>query len=82
MLQKPNIEDKSQDEGSVVIKITVDKNGNVTYAENILKKSTTTNAGLIKKATDAAYKIKFSKDTKGYIQQTGTITFKFKLRGG
>lgn len=68
-----------QEEGIVVIEITVDKYGKVTAAEPILKGSTTQNPQLQKFAKEAALKAKFNEALSGSAFQKGTITYTFKL---
>jgi protein TonB len=69
----------AQEEGRVVVKITVDKDGNVIDAEAVAKGSTTTNALLWAKAREAARKAKFDKNPDGSLDQTGTYVFDFTL---
>ncbi|MFI5218713.1 MAG: hypothetical protein ACHQNT_04420 [Bacteroidia bacterium] len=73
-LSRPN--DNSQETGKVVVDITVDKYGNVTYANPGGRGSTTTSANLYRKAKEAAYKAKFSANPE-VEEQRGTITFVF-----
>ena len=66
------------EEGDVVITVTVDQNGNVTRATPGGRGSTTTNQALVNAALEAAKKAKFNKDEKSAVQQQGTITYRFK----
>lgn len=73
-LSKPY--DNSQETGKVVVDITVDKYGVVTYANPGARGSTTTSTGLYRKAKEAALKAKFSANPE-VEEQRGTITFVF-----
>jgi len=64
--------------GKVVLNIKVDKDGNV-IAVSLGQGSTTINKNLIKEAKIAAWHAKFSADPNS-IEQTGTISYTFKLR--
>jgi TonB family protein len=68
--------DNSQETGKVVVDITVDKYGTVTYANPGARGSTTTSANLYRKAKEAAFKAKFSPNPE-VEEQRGTITFVF-----
>ena len=76
----PRITDQSQEQGKVVIDITVDKEGNVLSANGPGRGSTTTSSNLVRKAKEAAMKSKFSQSPQGVEEQRGTITFVFILR--
>ncbi len=76
----PKITDQSQEQGKVVVDITVDKNGNVVTASAPGRGSTTTSTNLVRKAKEAAMKTKFSPSPQGVEEQRGTITFAFILR--
>jgi TonB family protein len=76
----PKINDQSQEQGKVVIDITVDKNGEVLTASGPGRGSTTTSTNLVRKAKEAALKTKFSPSPQGVEEQRGTITFVFILR--
>ncbi len=75
---KPNF--PGREEGTVVVKITVDKNGNVTQAEPGQKGTTTLNADLYDAAKRAALQAKFNVDNDAPAYQTGTITYKFIIQ--
>ncbi|MDR1719667.1 MAG: TonB family protein [Dysgonamonadaceae bacterium] len=66
-----------QDEGKIVVNITVDPKGNVILAE-IGKGTNIDNASLRKSALEAARKTKFNAIS-GSNNQSGTITYKYKL---
>lgn len=69
--------DTSQETGKVVVDVTVDKYGKVTYANPGARGSTTTSSNLYRKAKEAALKAKFSVNPEAEEQQRGTITFIF-----
>jgi TonB family protein len=75
-LPKPNY--PGEDEGIVVVKITVDKNGNVTAAEPGARGTTIMNQKFWQEAKQAATKAKFNTDDNAPAQQ-GTITYRFVL---
>ncbi len=68
-----------QEEGVVVVQVTVDKYGKVVSAEYQLKGSTTQNSTLKKAAIEAAKKAKFNSDPNASAFQKGTITYHFVL---
>lgn len=67
-----------QDEGLVVVTITVNPAGQV-ISTSINKRTNTVNAALQKAAEDAARKARFN-SVDGVNNQTGTITYYFKLK--
>ena len=69
-----------QDQGVVVVTITVDKDGNVTRAVAGARGSTTLNRILLDAAERAARQAKFTRNPNA-IEQTGTLTYIFKLQG-
>jgi colicin import membrane protein len=70
----------SNESGTVVVRVNVDRNGNVTSASYQAKGSTTTNQTLIKAAISAARKAKFNNDANADAFQVGTITYSFRLQ--
>jgi len=68
------------EEGTVVVSITVDKDGNVIKATPGARGSTTLNKTLLDAAERAARQAKFTRNPNA-IEQTGTITYIFKLQG-
>ena len=68
-----------QEEGVVVVEITVDKNGVVTDAQPILRGTTTQNSYLWRVAKEAALKAKFNRSASASAYQKGTITYHFVL---
>ena len=67
-----------QEEGRVVVTITVNPAGQVVHT-SINKRTNTANAALRKAAEDAAKKARFN-TVSGVNNQTGTITYYFKLK--
>ena len=67
-----------QEEGRVVVTITVNPAGQVIHT-SIHKRTNTANAALRKAAEDAARKARFN-SVSGVNNQTGTITYYFKLK--
>jgi len=78
LTQKPTISDQSQTEGKVVVTVTVNSRGEVISAKAGARGTTLSNATIQKKCEDAALKARFSPSDKE--EQTGTITFIFKLQ--
>ena len=68
-----------QEEGIVVVKIKVDRNGYVVGAEYSLKGSNTQDSRLINAAIKAAKRAKFNKDPNASAFVYGTITYHFVL---
>ncbi|GAB4250104.1 MAG: hypothetical protein Kow0079_03170 [Vicingaceae bacterium] len=79
LLSTPKINDNSQEEGKVVVDITVDKNGKVVKAIPGARGSTTTSPILYKKAKEAALKAKFNAKPNAPEEQKGQMTFIFIL---
>jgi TonB family protein len=75
----PKPEYNIQEDGIVVVEITVDRNGNVVSAEPILKGTTTQNSYLWRVARQAALKAKFNSKGDAPAYQKGTITYHFNL---
>jgi len=69
----------TQEDGSVVVDIVVNKNGTVIKAIPGARGSTTTNPILFKKAKEAALKAKFDTNLNAATEQKGQITFVFIL---
>lgn len=78
-LSLPKIEDNSQEQGTVVVDIVVDKNGKVIKATPGSRGSTTTSPILYKKAVEAALRTKFNAKPDLVSDQKGTMTFVFLL---
>ena len=69
-----------QKEGTVVVAITVDRNGRVTDATPGMKGSTTLDGDLLRLAKEAALKTTFESKNDAPVIQKGTITYIFRLR--
>ncbi len=78
-LLTPREQPDCQEEGIVVVRITVDKNGKVISAVAGIKGSTNTAACLLKPAREAALRTTWNADEKAPANQTGTIIYKFTL---
>ncbi|WP_439133066.1 energy transducer TonB, partial [Polaribacter sp.] len=78
-LLKPKEQPNCQEEGIVVVRITVDRNGKVINAIPGVKGSTNTAACLLKPAKEAALKTTWNADNKAPSNQVGTIIYKFSL---
>jgi protein TonB len=72
-------ENPTQEDGTVVVDIWVNKSGKVVRAKTGARGSSTTNPILQKKAEEAAYKARFKKDEDAPFEQKGTMTFVFIL---
>jgi TonB family protein len=77
----PVPEFNTQKEGTVVVRIRVDRSGNVTSAEPGVKGSTTLDKELLAAAKRAALLSRFNNKQDAAIIQEGTITYVFRLRG-
>ena len=78
--QLPIVEDNSKSTGKVVVRITVNKNGEVIKAVPGHLGSTTTETALLQKAKEGALRTKFSARSDGPDEQYGTMTFVFKFK--
>lgn len=78
VLFEPQIDDNSQFTGIVVVKVCVNRDGNVIEANYTQMGSTTTNKSLVDLATDAAKKYKFTPSD--IDTQCGNITIEFKVK--
>jgi flagellar biosynthesis GTPase FlhF len=67
------------DAGLVVVKVTVDKFGNVTVAEPGIRGTTIMNQKFWEEAKQAALKAKFNADNNAPAYQQGTISYRFVL---
>jgi TonB family protein len=76
-LQRPAYD--IQEEGSIVLEITVDPQGNVIQAEVRLRGTNIENANMRKSAMEAAKKTKFNA-INGTQNQIGTITYRYTLK--
>lgn len=78
MVEAPSLKDKSNIQGKVTIKITVDQNGQVISA-SLGRPTTISDNTLINKAIAAAKQAKFDKNREAAEEQFGTMTFIFKV---
>ena len=69
-----------QEDGRVVVEISVDRSGKVTQAKPGVKGSTTLNEYLLKVAKDAAMQASFEPKPDAPLFQKGTITYNFILK--
>lgn len=79
MINRPRIDDQSQEQGKVVVDIIVDQKGNVVRAVPGARGSNTASAILYEKAKKAALETKFSANPDAAIEQKGQMTFIFIL---
>jgi hypothetical protein len=78
VLFEPKISDNSQKTGTVVVRVCVDRNGDVVSADYTQKGSTTADSELRQIAISSSKKFRFSKSS--VDKQCGTITIDFKVR--
>lgn len=78
-LTLPKPEYPGNEEGLVVVQVTVNKAGSVTKAEPGVKGSNTTDPGLVAAAKKAALHAKFNVSENAPEFQIGTITYRFLL---
>lgn len=76
----PSPNNSTNKEGKVVVKIWVDREGNVTQVSAPEKGSTLTDGGIVEQAKKAARNAKFSSKPDAPEVQTGTITYVFQNR--
>lgn len=74
MVQNPKVSIGTEDKGTVVVKIIIDRYGNILSAEPGQSGSTTSNKYLYTKAQTAAKTAKFDENLKGPLKTEGTIT--------
>jgi len=77
LLPKPDF--IGNEDGKVVVSVTVDKSGRVTKAVPGVKGSNTANPSLLAAAKKAALEARFNVDGNASSFQTGTITYRFVL---
>ncbi|NBC82925.1 MAG: TonB family protein [Bacteroidetes bacterium] len=78
-LALPTPEYNLQEEGIVVVEVTVNRNGEVINAVPGVKGSTTLDSYLLEMAKKAALKARFTSKSEGSVYQKGTITYHFIL---
>ncbi len=79
-ISKPRPDYNCNEEGTVVVQITVDKNGTVTDAKPGARGTTNTASCLSSQAKVAAMNTKWNSSADGTEKQVGTITYIFKIR--
>jgi outer membrane biosynthesis protein TonB len=79
-LSKPKEKPNCEEVGTVVVRITVDKNGKVISAVPGVKGSTNTALCLLEPAKESAFKTKWSPNLKGTGNQVGTIIYNYSLQ--
>lgn len=80
MIGEPKLSEKPTEEGKVVLRIYVDKNGKVTKVVPLVEEGNTTSSYLFKLAEKAALTAKFNVAPDAPASQSGKLTFNFKLR--
>ena len=78
-LLKPKEQPDCEEEGTVVVRIQVDKNGKVVHAMAGIKGTTNSAPCLLKPAKQAALRTQWNADSKAPTKQVGTIIYKFTL---
>jgi colicin import membrane protein len=76
----PEPQYKYQEEGKVVVEVSVDRSGKVIQARPGMAGSTTLDDYLINVAKEAALKARFEAKSDAPVVQKGTITYNFKLK--
>lgn len=79
-LSLPKPEYNVQEDGKVVVKIRVNRDGIVTYAEAGAQGTSTLNKELLEAARKAALKARFNRSADSPFTQQGTITYHFVLQ--
>ncbi len=79
IMSKPSITDRSQETGTVVVEITVDKFGKIIKANPGARGTTTSSSHLWNIAKQAAYTASFNASPEAAEEQKGTITFVFSM---
>ena len=78
-ISQPQPEIGCEEEGRVVVKVYVDRNGNVVSAKPGASGSTTTSSCLFDRARKAALRTKWAADPNALETQVGTIIYRFQL---
>lgn len=78
-LAMPKPPQSNRRQGKIIVKIWVDRQGNVTQVEAPEKGSTITDQGMVAEAKQAARKAKFTASDSAPEIQTGTITYVYTL---
>ncbi len=78
-LNKPKPTYDCNEEGKVVVSISVDQSGRVIAADPGIKETTNSAPCLLNRAKEAALKTKFNADSKAPLKQMGAIIYNFSL---
>lgn len=79
LLNMPDIDEKTQENADVFIKIKVDKYGKVLEARNDVARSTTTNLSLINKSIENAKKSTFARTDSGAMITEAVLEYRYRL---
>jgi hypothetical protein len=79
IIYKPQPEYNCNEEGTVVVEIVVDKNGNVLEAKTGLKGTTNNSKCLLDACKEAALKTKWEADENAPEKQVGNISYNFSM---
>lgn len=80
MIGEPKLSESPKEEGTVVLDIYVDKSGKVTRTKRNISASTTSSNYLFQLAEKAALTATFTVKNDAPVEQTGQMTFRFKLK--
>lgn len=79
LASKGAVKQECNEEGRVVVKIVVDRNGNVVSAQPGVKGTTNNSPCLLEPAKKTAFKHKWNQDSNAPSQQVGFVVVNFKL---
>ncbi|MBI1184452.1 hypothetical protein GC194_09280 [bacterium] len=79
LVNMPNIDEKTQENADVYIKIKVDRDGHVLEARNDVSRSTTTNLSLINKSIENAKKSTFKRTDLTAMITEAVLEYKYRL---
>lgn len=79
LASKGKVKQECNEEGRVVVKIVVDRNGNVVSAQPGVKGTTNNSPCLLDPAKKTAFKHKWNQDSNAPSQQVGFVVVNFKL---
>ena len=80
-LTKPKPEYSGSDQGRVVVRVRVDRQGNVISAKYSLQGTEVTDPQLIRNAEEAARRTKWQANPSAELEQEGVIIYDFSVRG-
>ena len=78
-VSKPKPTNDCDEQGRVVVSISVDKNGRVVSAQPGIKGTTNSAPCLLTRAKEAALKTRFNSDNNAPVKQVGSIIYNFSL---